>query len=286
MITTINGWKKFKLNENIDYINVYNAENLQGSAYDLIGKKVEVNLEEAESIVVTKEIVDSITNELDEIGKDGTIENFLTGIANLDITQEEKIKLLNGEDFEASFGDVFEDDEDEDMDENSNPLTENTNTSPSEIIEAWVEKYLNANNLPKEKRLYNHDAGESIINNLTRKGFEIVKIKKTEEVSQTNEAKAPAIFTIECEKTGSMGRGTPSYSYQTGTLEELIKAYSYTLETGKSYEREKGNKKINTSPKNVKSLVDNLNNAVNNSAANGYAGKDYRILPEGQEKKK
>ena len=62
---------------------------------------------------------------------------------------------------------------------------------------------------------------------------------------------------------------------QTGTLADLIKAYSYTLETGKSYEHEKGNKKINTSPKTLDQLIRNLQAAVNNAAANGYAGVSF-----------
>lgn len=97
-------------------------------------------------------------------------------------------------------------------------------------------------------------------------------------------AKQAPIFTIENHTTGSMG-GRNRYYYQTGTLPELIKAYGYTLECGKSYEREKGNAKINCEPKNVASLLKNLNNAVNNSAANGYAGQDYTLLPEGEPRK-
>jgi hypothetical protein len=62
-----------------------------------------------------------------------------------------------------------------------------------------------------------------------------------------------------------------------GTLPELIEKFSYTLECGASYSHEKGNKKINRNPKSIKSLVSNLNNAVNNSAANGYAGIYYDI---------
>ena len=62
---------------------------------------------------------------------------------------------------------------------------------------------------------------------------------------------------------------------QVGTLEELVKCYSYTLETGASYSHEKGNAKINKTPKTIKSLITNLNNAVNNAAANGYAGESY-----------
>lgn len=65
---------------------------------------------------------------------------------------------------------------------------------------------------------------------------------------------------------------------QTGTLAELIKYYSYTLECGYSYQHEKGNKKINCQPKTIKGLITNLNNAVNNSAANGYAGTHYSLL--------
>jgi hypothetical protein len=65
---------------------------------------------------------------------------------------------------------------------------------------------------------------------------------------------------------------------QTGSVEELVKAYAYTLECGASYSHEKGNSKINRNPKTIKSLVSNLNNAVNNSAANGYAGVEYSLV--------
>lgn len=62
-----------------------------------------------------------------------------------------------------------------------------------------------------------------------------------------------------------------------GTLAELIGKTKYTLETGKSYENEKGNKKININPKTIKALVAALNNSVNNSAANGYSTTSYSI---------
>lgn len=93
------------------------------------------------------------------------------------------------------------------------------------------------------------------------------------------------VYTVECENSGSLGRSRTSYYYQTGTLEDLIRAYSYTLECGQSWQHERGNKKINRNPKSISGLITNLNNAVNNSAQNGYAGKTYRILPEGEEKK-
>lgn len=64
----------------------------------------------------------------------------------------------------------------------------------------------------------------------------------------------------------------------TDTLENLIQAHSYTLESGRCYQHEKGNKKINTEPKSISSLVSNLNNAVNNSASNGYSGVYYSVL--------
>jgi len=65
-----------------------------------------------------------------------------------------------------------------------------------------------------------------------------------------------------------------------GTLSELIQKFSYTLETGKSWQNEKGNKKINTAPKNIKSFITNLNNAVNNSALNGSSNISYELKEE------
>lgn len=63
-----------------------------------------------------------------------------------------------------------------------------------------------------------------------------------------------------------------------GTLEELLQNYRYTLECGKSWEHEKGNKKINLNPKSAKALVTQLNNAVNNSAANGCSMVSYSLV--------
>jgi hypothetical protein len=62
-----------------------------------------------------------------------------------------------------------------------------------------------------------------------------------------------------------------------GTMEELHKTFSYTLDCGRSWEHEKGNKKINCFPKGIKSLVKNLNNAVTNSAQNGYSENSYTV---------
>ena len=64
---------------------------------------------------------------------------------------------------------------------------------------------------------------------------------------------------------------------KSGTLAELIEYYSYTLETGKSYEHERGNRKINLNPKSIVSLVQNLNNAKSNAAANGQSNERFYI---------
>ena len=98
-------------------------------------------------------------------------------------------------------------------------------------------------------------------------------------------AKQPKIYKIENHTTGSMSRSN-RYYYQTGTLEELVKSYSYTLEVGASWASEPGNYKINRNPKSVKTLVNNLNKAVNNSAANGYAGQHFQVVDVNAEENK
>jgi len=57
----------------------------------------------------------------------------------------------------------------------------------------------------------------------------------------------------------------------TGTIQELCEHFGYTLLKGKSWEHERGNKRINTAPKTIDSLVSNLNNA----AANGFQSTWY-----------
>lgn len=69
-----------------------------------------------------------------------------------------------------------------------------------------------------------------------------------------------------------------TYESDVGTVAELVQYYSYTLECGASWQHEKGNKKINRNPKTIQSLINNLNNAVNNSAANGYAGLSFEAV--------
>ena len=62
------------------------------------------------------------------------------------------------------------------------------------------------------------------------------------------------------------------------TIAEAVAYYGYTLECGASWQHEKGNKKINRNPKNINSLITNLNNASNNTARNGCG--DYYTYEE------
>ena len=82
---------------------------------------------------------------------------------------------------------------------------------------------------------------------------------------------AKGIFTIAIYRRGRTNE-------QSGTIAELVSYFGYTLECGQSWEHEKGNKKINRNPKTAKSLVTNLNNATNNSAANGYSSTSYSLI--------
>ena len=81
-------------------------------------------------------------------------------------------------------------------------------------------------------------------------------------------AKTPKIF-----KIVSTRRNRDSETV--GTIAELTKYFGYTLECGASYSHEKGNAKINRTPKGIKSLVKNIDNASNNSAANGWSDTCY-----------
>lgn len=76
-------------------------------------------------------------------------------------------------------------------------------------------------------------------------------------------------------KVTDFRRGEAITRHHEGTLGELIDIFYGTLYIGKSYELERGNKKINLAPKTIKSLVGNLNNATNNKAVNGYSGTFY-----------
>ena len=60
-----------------------------------------------------------------------------------------------------------------------------------------------------------------------------------------------------------------SYVSRPLTVAEAVSYFKYTLDSGASWQHEKGNKKINCNPKTIASLLTNLNNASNNSARNG-----------------
>jgi len=59
-------------------------------------------------------------------------------------------------------------------------------------------------------------------------------------------------------------------SETSGTIDELITHFRYTLLKGYSW-----NKKVNKTPKTIKSLILNLNKATDSAAANGYGDTFY-----------
>lgn len=63
-----------------------------------------------------------------------------------------------------------------------------------------------------------------------------------------------------------------------GDLDTLTKYFKYTLEVGASYSMEVGNCKINTKPKNIGSLLKNLNNAASNAACDGGSSVYYELV--------
>ena len=75
------------------------------------------------------------------------------------------------------------------------------------------------------------------------------------------------------------GYGDPHVKENTGTLDYLKEYFSYTLECGRSWQWEKGRKKI-PEMQNIRSgkvLVNALNNAEDNRAANGCGNTSYQL---------
>jgi len=95
------------------------------------------------------------------------------------------------------------------------------------------------------------------------------------------EASAEKTYVVNITKRGGFGREDRTRS-TSGTIPELLDYFGYTLEVGKAYEHERGRYKINMTPKNIKSLVDNLNKAASNGASNGAANTYYTIGEEHQ----
>ena len=72
-------------------------------------------------------------------------------------------------------------------------------------------------------------------------------------------------------------RGESNVLDEARTVEEWTQYFGYTLEVGQSWQHEKGNRKINRKPTTIKSLITNVNNALNNAARNGYSGTYYEL---------
>ena len=88
---------------------------------------------------------------------------------------------------------------------------------------------------------------------------------------------AAKVYTIKETHYPLLGDRIREHQY-TGTLEELIQMFSYTLEVGESWQHERCNKRINRKPGTIKSLCTNLENARNNAARNGYSGYSYEVI--------
>lgn len=91
-------------------------------------------------------------------------------------------------------------------------------------------------------------------------------------------AKSPKIYTIEVTRIRLRG-GDSITSCETGTLEDLKEEFRYTLDCGASYNGQRGCKKVNTDPKSIKSLVDNLNKAAENCCTH-YQDRYYSLVEE------
>ena len=77
-------------------------------------------------------------------------------------------------------------------------------------------------------------------------------------------------YTIICHHRGH------AHEY-TGTLDELIQKFKYTLESGASWSYQKGCKKVNTNPKTIKGLLTALYNATENTQGGCYSRDSYEL---------
>lgn len=82
------------------------------------------------------------------------------------------------------------------------------------------------------------------------------------------EAKSPKVYTIVKTRRGR-DRET------TGTLEELVQYFSYTLECGNSW-----NRKINRNPKTINALLKALDQSVSATQGGCYDQDSYSLKPE------
>lgn len=74
---------------------------------------------------------------------------------------------------------------------------------------------------------------------------------------------------------GFLGAYSKKETVYVGTLQELIKAFSYTLECGASWQHESGCKKVNVAPKTIRGLLTALENSVWNTQGSCYSRDSY-----------
>ena len=86
---------------------------------------------------------------------------------------------------------------------------------------------------------------------------------------------ADRVYTVDITRYRTFGDSSTRST--SGTIPELLNYFGYTLEVGKSYEHERGRKKINMNPRTIQQLVDNLNKAASNAARNGAASTYYSV---------
>lgn len=108
-----------------------------------------------------------------------------------------------------------------------------------------------------------------------------IRVNATSPISA---ASKPKLCFIKEDRSGYVSSRKPTIWI--GTIDYLVnRVFGYTLEVGESWQYEKGNHKINRNPKNVNSLVKNLQWAKDNAARNGYSGVYYTALtPEDLDK--
>ena len=81
------------------------------------------------------------------------------------------------------------------------------------------------------------------------------------------------VYTVICEHRNRQ-------TEYTGTIEELIETFKYTLECGASWQHEKRCRKVNTNPKTIKGLLTALSNSVCNTQGSCFNPDRYYIKEE------
>ena len=84
--------------------------------------------------------------------------------------------------------------------------------------------------------------------------------------------KAPKVYKVKISRC-SISRSSERITE--GTLEELVKNFSYTLDVGNSW-----NSKINTKPKTIKSLISNVQKSVDIINENTYTTETVELVED------